>query len=225
MKVVIGFVLSLLAFNANAVVFNTLNGVDYEWLELTVTQGVSRDTVELRIADVNDVLYGYEYASRQLVEDLLLSYTSFDGVDGYHGAAGVLSGMAGLLSDFGKKTSVGDGSNSTYPTVDVGSVLWDYASWYNGLYGLDSECGINQSCRSHLAVYFDTNNTPTMAYQTNWYGWNAAYSAPEQVSNSTENQEWGSFLVKQLSPVPVPSAVCLFGSGLICLIGLARHKS
>jgi hypothetical protein len=37
-----------LSFNANAVVLNTLNGVNYEWLELTETLGLRRDKVELR---------------------------------------------------------------------------------------------------------------------------------------------------------------------------------
>jgi hypothetical protein len=34
-----------LSLSANAVVQNTLNGIDYEWLELTETQGLSRDQV------------------------------------------------------------------------------------------------------------------------------------------------------------------------------------
>ena len=56
--------LTVVSFNTSAVVLNTLSGVDYEWMELTETQGLTRAQVELRLTDSNDVLFGYEYASR-----------------------------------------------------------------------------------------------------------------------------------------------------------------
>jgi len=40
-----------LSFNANAVVLNTLNGIDYEWLELTATVGINRNDVQAQICD------------------------------------------------------------------------------------------------------------------------------------------------------------------------------
>ena len=41
----------VLSSNAHAVVVNTLNGIDYEWLELTETAGLSRDQVEAMLID------------------------------------------------------------------------------------------------------------------------------------------------------------------------------
>jgi hypothetical protein len=58
--------LATVSINANAVVVNTLNGVHYEWLELTETAGMSRNLVEQHLSDVNSTLHGYEYTSRAL---------------------------------------------------------------------------------------------------------------------------------------------------------------
>ena len=41
---------------------------------------------------------------------------------------------------------------------------------------------------------------------------------------ATENVYIGTFLVKGISPIPVPAAIWLFGSGIIGLIGVARRK-
>ena len=42
--------LTVVSFNANAVIYNTLNGIDYAWLELTETYYMSRQQVEARLA-------------------------------------------------------------------------------------------------------------------------------------------------------------------------------
>ena len=73
-SIAIGAATLVLSTSVNASVFNTLNGVDYEWLELTETVGMSRNQVEAQLNDVNSPLYGYEYASISLIEDLFFSY-------------------------------------------------------------------------------------------------------------------------------------------------------
>ena len=40
-----------LSLSANAVIVNTLGGKEYQWLELSHTQGLSRTQVELRLQD------------------------------------------------------------------------------------------------------------------------------------------------------------------------------
>ena len=96
--------LATVTINANASIFNTLNGTNYEWLELTAMTNVSRNSVQALIdtAAPGDTLYGYEYASRVLVEDLYYSYiVSWDGLNGLHGASSAVTGIAAFLSDFG----------------------------------------------------------------------------------------------------------------------------
>lgn len=46
--------------NANASVINTIKNVDYQWLELSPTIGLSRDQVEAQIAAAveGDILFG-----------------------------------------------------------------------------------------------------------------------------------------------------------------------
>ena len=212
--------------SVNASVFNTLNGVDYEWLELTATQGLSRDQVEAQIAVATpgDTLYGYEYASRALVEDLLLSYASWDGIDHYHGDSKVVTGVASLIDDFGALyTNAGNGSNTQYYTGDGYSVQYDSYRYFNGLYGGPNECGIDITCHAHIIVYADNAGNNTMAYQQGPYGWDSSVSNPTAIFAASVDRYAGSFLVKA-SVVPVPAAVWLFGSGLLGLIGIARRK-
>ena len=91
--------LAVISINTNAVVLNTLNGVDYEWLKLTMTAGKSRVDVETQLADVNNTLYGYEYASRALVEALFLSYASWGGIDDLHTDSEMIAGTVKYLDD------------------------------------------------------------------------------------------------------------------------------
>lgn len=116
----------VLSSSVNASVINTLNGINYEWLELTETVGMSRVQVQTAIdaAVPGELLYGYTYASRSLVEDLLLSYAAWDQIDGYHGDPAVATGMAAYHSDFGTLSTIpGDGYNSIFNTVDGYAVL------------------------------------------------------------------------------------------------------
>ena len=220
----------VLSSSVNASTLNTLNGVDYEWLELTATVGMSRDQVEAGIlaAAEGDALYGYEYASRQLVGDLLLSYASFDGIDGWHGDTDTVVGMGSLISDFGA-TFVGTPEDyaSTITTVDGYTVDYEpghYIASY-GMYGLSDECYVGFSCITYDLQYFDIDSIAVMTYQNNAYGWNvdALPAGRGDELQSSHPEPYGSYLVR-VQAVPVPAAVWLFGSGLVGLIGVARRK-
>ena len=50
-----------ISFNASASILTNLNGVEYEWLELVYTKGLSRDQVEVLLGDESSLFYGYEY--------------------------------------------------------------------------------------------------------------------------------------------------------------------
>lgn len=143
-KSIVGAVCACLvvtSINANAVIINTLNSVDYEWMGLTETLGLSRDQVELRLVDSNDVLFGYEYASRALVGNLFLSYAPWDGVSGYHGEVGTVAAMSTMIDDFGVTWSDGgDGTNTAFTTVDGYLVDYDGLKQLHGIYGLQNEC-------------------------------------------------------------------------------------
>ena len=211
------------SINAHSVVLNTLNGIDYEWLELTSTAGLSRYQVELRLTDSSDALYGYEYASRTLVEDLFLSYSSWNGVQGWYGNPIVASEMSQFLNDFGTlNTVLGDGTGSIIQSIDGYAASIDGSRSSYALYGDPSECYL-ETCRAYVIVYTDPLFNPTLTGQFASQGWDA--SNPGVLTSSLYDQIplFGSFLVKP-AVVPVPGAAWLFGSGLFGLIGLARKK-
>jgi hypothetical protein len=217
-------VVLLVSNNANAVVVNTLNGVEYEWLELTQTVGMSREQVEAQITDPTSSLYGYEYASRSLMEDLLLSYSSWDGLSGYHGDTTVVLGMSNMLVDFGVTRTHSHGGEYIAETVDGYSVNYETFQQSFGMFGESDECeGLTFSCFTNTIIKYDSQGNETMALQTAWHGFDSSYEAPFLIGTDVEHSHYGSYLVRT-SDVPIPAAVWLFGSGLIGLTGIARRK-
>jgi len=214
----------VLATSVNASVFNTLNGINYEWLELTATQGLSRDQVNLRLSDPDDELYGYEYASRALVEDLLLSYSSWDGLDGLHGDSIVVEGLSQYINDFGALFTSSNYGPVTITSVDNQEVLVDGYVMSNSLYGTINECnGVEFSCVSDIVVLI-SNGLPSLAYQSGDLGYDSLSTSFVNQYNFISDPDFGSHLVR-VSAVPIPAAIWLLGSGLIGLIGLAKRKN
>lgn len=217
----------------NASVITTLNGTSYEWYEVSNTAGLSRTQVEAMLLDSNSDVYGYEYASRLLLEDLFLSYSSWDGVDGWHGDAGVVTGITGLMTDFGGATYTyaGTGVNKSARTVDGYTANYDGYQSLNALYGGASECGdSNYTCIASLHIYYDAVGNSAMALQDKYRGWDSNYSNPYLHFSDRANDTVGSFLVRALeekinvSTVPVPAAAWLFGSALLGFVGFSRRN-
>lgn len=232
LKVISITLLLNLSFNANAIVVNTLNGITYEWYEVNNTVNLSRDTVESMLLDPNSDIYGYQYASRSLIEDLFLSYASWDGLDGYYGDQNVVSGVSSLITDFGfTSMDAGNGINSTFTTVDGVTVNWDSSQYLWGYFGESNECGgASSSCVGGSILYSDASGNPTTALQSSLYGWNSNPMFSLTHENVSTNEVFGSFLVREVddfvspSPVPVPAAAWLFGSALLGFVGFNRRN-
>jgi hypothetical protein len=212
------------SFTANAVVVNTLNGMNYEWLELTVTEGMSRDSVQAQIAAAapGDTLYGYEYASRSLVESLLLSYSSWDGINGWHSAPEVAGGVANFLTDFGALIGHAH-DNQLLDTAEGYAVSQDYHHYSYAFYGTAGECLANVSCLLEVDT-IEFQGSVTAAYQHSNLGWSPAATNAVTAYMYTSSRGYGSLLVRT-SNVPIPASVWLFGSGLLGLAGMARRKA
>jgi len=212
------------SFNANAVVVNTLNGMNYEWLELTVTEGMSRDSVEAQIAAAapGDTLYGYKYASRSLVESLLLSYSLWDGIDGWHGAPTVAGGIADFLTDFGALAEHAH-DNRPLNTVDGYAVSQDYHHYSYAFYGTAGECLSSVSCLLEVDT-IEFQGSVTATYQHSNLGWSHAAKDAVTAYVNTSSRGYGSLLVRTAN-VPIPASVWLFGSGLLGLAGMARRRA
>lgn len=178
LKLVLPAILLALSTSVNAVVINTLNGQQYEWLEVTETLGQSRVQVEAMLTDSTSNLYGYQYASRSLIEDLFLSYTSWDGVDGFHVNSSVMSGIASLINDFGTTfTQIPSTTQTISDLADSsGSVSYQSILVLDGYMGTTSECGLD-TCRAAVSsLYYNGINVG--AYQGRDVGWDSEYTAP-----------------------------------------------
>ena len=216
--------LAVASLNANAVVVNTLNGVNYEWLELTVTEGMSRNSVEARIANAvpGDTLYGYEYASRSLVESLLLSYSSWDGKNGWHGAHKVAGGVAKFIDDYGALIGHAH-ANSELETEDGYTVNQDYHNYSFALYGTTGECSKDVSCALEIGT-IEFQGSVMAAFQHSNLGWSSAAIKSYTANVNTDISGYGSLLVRTAN-VPIPASVWLFSSGLLGLLGVTRRKA
>lgn len=218
--------LAVVSFNANAAVANTLNGIDYEWLDFSVTIGLSRDQVEAQIATAapGDALYGYQYASRALTEDLLLSYTTWDGLSGWHSNPVAIAGMDEFIKDFGT-TNIVNFVLTTITTVEGDDITYNYRRNASFLYGSSGECFIGLPCWGFQSVLSLKDVNDTAVSQDATLGWDSTDPNTHYfTSTSTPNLYIASLLVRE-AIVPIPPAAWLFGSGLIGLVGLARRKA
>jgi hypothetical protein len=209
-----------LSLSANAATINTVERVGLQWAESSYTQGQSRDDVEARLLDVNDDLYGFRYASRGEVQDLLFSYASWDGKNGFHGDATVVTGIANLISEFGAtKVRQGDGIDYYYTTVDGKTVAVQSTSAIAlyGLYGDVGACGPKPlTCHSNILTVSNADGMTTMVFQGRDGGWDSSYHSPHATASQNRIEMFASFIVR---PVPLPAAGWLFISALVGLFG------
>ena len=153
----------LLSMSANASIIRTLNGVSYEWLEVTATQGISRPDVQTQIdaATSGDQLYGYEYASRALVEALFSSYFTPDTLTGWHGNSNATAGINAMIVDFGATKSFEIALDfDNYPHIVVDSTDRVFANPGSNaaifaIYGLDAECNNGNWCEAKVEARYD----------------------------------------------------------------------
>jgi len=212
----------ILSTSANASVLNNLNGVDYEWMEMSETLGLSRLQVEAQLSDPNSVLFGFEYASRDLVSDLFYSYSSWDNLSGMHNAPDVVSGLDRMIKDFGiTQILPGTALNGRNPQIET-------VKHSSALYGRRGECvsdgNDGSTCRSLLFGYYDYNDNPLAMYQDQQAGWDPL-AAPSPWEYDREDNRTASYLVRStVSAVPLPASVWLFGSGIFALLGVLKRR-
>lgn len=216
--------LSLCAVNpVHASVINNINGNGYEWLEFSNTINLSRVNVDALLTDANSEMYGYRYATRAETQSLLESYMPYvpaelDGWEAY-----LVPSAQAFFSDFGITYQEMLGTTVNAQTSDGVFISYNMhiTSYFN--YGAAGECGIDYSCTGNVfTAAFDGNILAQLT--PSHRGFDALWPTPELTSVYNSEPVLASLLVRDIIPVPIPSAFWLLGTGIFTLIGFARAK-
>ena len=228
-------VFSLLLFgltSANATVIRTIDGITYEWLEISETPiATSRENTEALLRDTTSSIYGYEFASRELVSKLLLSYASWDGYNGLHQDSDVVAGGQRFFEDFGFLTTQ-SANNTNVATPDGDGVVEGIAGYHRfaAMYGTTDECALRgiypRTCYADMLIAFDSSGNYIAWEQGRQSGWDPDTGGTEffDLELHHSRPDTGSFLVR-VTAVPVPAAVWLFGSALAGLGWMRRQPN
>lgn len=213
---------SLVATSVEASIVRTVNGLDYEWMELSATVGLSRTDVEAMLIDPSNSLYGFRYASREETELLLRSYSEFPSeLNTFYSY--MAPGAQAFFDDFGSTFTEYFGQTNQLMTSD--NVLIDYNQAINSyfLHGAEDECGIDMSCIGRVYTY--ALDGVIQAWDpVGRRGADQFHPDPDVVFNTDSNFILGSLLVSNITPVPLPAAAWLFTSGFMGLMLVSRRK-
>ena len=201
MKNIVGAVLCLLALNVNGALidngtFTTDDVSGLDWLDFSFTDGQAYDSAET----LNP---GWRHATNS--EMVNLFSVLFDGI---------------------YDTSAEIGASRTGQVIDPYANQRTDIAVFESLFGITQTTCTNDQCVSIYGVFEDEGGI--LRISGAWYSQgNHSVITPENLGDyevfREGNSEVGIYMVRA-SVVPVPSAVWLFGSGLIGLIGLAKRK-
>lgn len=207
---------------ANASFVRTIDGIDYQWMELSSTVGLSRNMVEDLIINPNSELFGYRYASRQETEALLSSYHELPNeLNVFY--ASMASGAQEFYSEFGVTYVEQIPLTNGFETFN--NVFIDYNQAINSyfMHGSTDECNTGMSCIGRLYTY--ALDGVVQAWDpVGRRGADAFHTNPDLYSNSDSSPILGSLLVADITAVPLPTSVWLFSTGLIGLASIARKR-
>lgn len=167
-----------------------------DWLDLTETNYMSYGQVSAQL-DTSGQFDGYRYATNLEVVSLWANFgINLDTVAPTYISSYVDPGIESVAVLLGNIADEDSGPYRTYPF---------------GVLGLTA----NEAYTGHHSRFGAYNNSSSSFY---------VHGGSDTQSDEIAYGHTGSYLVTQ-SPVPIPAAVWLFGSGLIGLIGLARRKA
>lgn len=219
---------------ADATIINTLNGQNYEWLNIRDTAGMSRSRVEALLADADSALAGYRYATRTETEDLLLSYISYTpGNDGVWTSQ--LAGATAFINDFGWTDQFAYYSPQTRLDSITGLTLeFDLYRDVQFLYGATGECGVFATCTGSTAdlsfvgitepeyltaEVIAMGGTTAGGIAHSQAGFDSLDAAPD-IWTYSDIGFAGSLLVRRVAE---PASLILMGLGLVAL-GFTRRE-
>jgi len=178
-----------------------------EWLDLTVTSNLSRNYVNSQRVIGGDY-YGWRYATSDEVAGF---FDAFGGVGPYNGWSTNNNGLFDLIAPYwGDLYCASAGCPSYVPGQGSGPGLGS-SNFYIADYGFGGQY--------YAGIISDQyNNTAMTTYD--WIRIKAAW-----YDSDSQAFDFGSALVRDTNPVPLPATFWLFFSGLFGLLGLSRQRT
>ena len=194
----VSIILMLVSFNSNAgdgvITRDTETGL--EWLDVTRTAGMTYNEVNAWLAPGGL----YEDWRRASNEEALALWSAFS-IDLSPGAPSSATGWNQNVVNIA--SYLGNTSNhSDYPQMLLGVTNSTSTSGY--LYEVGAWIRRDSLYADPVTTYVTLHSTLH--------------------DNNVRNDNVGTYLVREVSAVPIPAAIWLFGSGLIGLVGFARRK-
>ena len=166
-----------------------------EWLDLTETNGLTFDYVSNQLG-VGGEFEGWRYATSTEVVELWNNFNIDLVSTPYHNTGPVNNDLI-IATSF------------------LGNILNEYSTVYSyGALGITSDTNAaNQLLRLGSFNIHVTSNYYETTEQGNYW------------DSSRESLTTGSYLVRHVTPVPIPAAIWLFFSGIIGLAALTKRQS
>jgi hypothetical protein len=185
--------------------------------------GLSISSVNASLVDngnyITDTVTGLDWSDFTRSWNKSYSQAATDNSGWRHATNSEVEGLFGVLFD-GYFDTNSAGFSSEFDTeyadhsADVSAFEslfgWENVSGERRAYGFYSD-------ENNLIRLMGTRNTSSGSYI---FGLNLIYD----YSPGNANSGIGSYLVRDLSPVPVPAALWLFGTALIGLVGMSRRR-
>lgn len=186
---------------------------DLDWLDVTISVNQSYNYVSSQFGSGGEY-YGWRYATGSEFNNMVSSWTGTEIADDDYTIVSHNEGDIDLLHFL------------------LGSTL---DSWYINEHGgtVDAVNGVDEGdyedfTQGYIAdVYDENSHYRAIIHDADKWAANTDYTqarlAPRE--NNNPHPAVGSFLVRDtLTPVPVPAAVWLMGSGLLGLLGYSRQR-
>lgn len=176
-----------------------------DWLDTTQTAGISYRDIRSGHGGWQD--QGWRLATYSEVSDFFTRYVGTGSEDWFSGPSFDTSlqliRQIGVNISFNNPEGVSQIYGGEYPTqISIDAYFDDGTS--------NNKVGIGELIARISGEH--SNSTRWVAYSDHWYD-----------ENIIPNAGFGSFLVRQTSPVPEPSTLALLLSGLFVFIGFSRR--